>query len=94
MKKTLALSLMALTLMLGTVVGTTSAKTVAQPTVGASNNVNSAAIAPQRWNRRSRTRFVTRNVWQGRRLYRVTYRITTLWNGRTYSQIVSRVRIR
>jgi hypothetical protein len=27
-------------------------------------------------------------------LYRVTYRITTLWNGRTYSQIVNRVRIR
>ncbi len=94
MKKILALSFMALTLLMGSVVNTASAKTVAAPTVGVASNNNVAAVAAQRWNRRGRTRFITRTVWEGRRLYRVTYRITTLWNGRTYSQMVSRTRIR
>jgi hypothetical protein len=93
MKKTLAISMMALTLMFGAVIGEASAKPAGSTTVGASN-ASAVAAAPQRWNRRSRTRYITRTVWQGRRLYRVTYRVTTLWNGRTYSQMVSRVRIR
>jgi hypothetical protein len=94
MKKTIGLSLMALTLLFGSVVNTASAKTVSTPTIGASHAVTAAAVAPQRWNRQRRTRFVTRTERQGWRVYRVTYRITTLWNGRTISQMVSRVRIR
>lgn len=94
MKKTLAISLMAFTLMFGAVISEASAKPLAAPTVGASNHLSSAAAAPQRWNRRSRTRYVTRTMWRGRHLYRVTYRITTLWNGRSYTQVVSRIRIR
>ena len=96
MKKTLALSLMTLTLLAGTMVSSASAKTVASPTVRVVSTSTASAYAAQRWHRRDRerTRYVTRMMWQGRRLYRVTYRITRMCDGRTYSQIVSRVRIR
>jgi hypothetical protein len=45
-------------------------------------------------NRRVRTVTRTRIVRQGRRSYRETYRITYLANGRTRTQVVSRVIIR
>ena len=44
--------------------------------------------------RRVRTVTRTRFIRLGRRLYRETYRITYLPNGRTQTRILSRVRIR
>ena len=97
MKKTLALSLMAITLLFGSVVSTASAKTAASSTVQFQRYRNYPAYPQRRWDRgdrRGRTRYVTRTEWYGGRVYRVTYRITSMWDGRTYSQIVNRVRIR
>lgn len=49
----------------------------------------------QRWNnRRVRTVTQTRIVRQGFRTFRETLRITYLPNGRTRTQVISRVRIR
>lgn len=48
----------------------------------------------RRYNRRARTVTRTRTIRVGRRLYRETYRITYLPNGRTRTRIISRVRIR
>jgi hypothetical protein len=38
--------------------------------------------------------YKTSIVWQGGKKYRVTYKITKLPNGRTTSQIVSKIRVR
>ena len=92
MKKILGLSLLAAFLTFGIGANVASAGPITSTAVRA----HSAFAAPvaQRWGRQTRTRYVRRNVWQGRHLYRVTYRITTLRNGRTYSTMVSRIRIR
>ena len=47
----------------------------------------------RRYNRRATVRTYTRNVRRGRALYRETYRITYFANGRTRTQLISRVRI-
>ena len=96
MKRILALSLVALTITFGLGPVSASASPAGSTSVRAAQNMGLASAAPQRWNRTRpiRSRFVTRTVWQGRRLYRVTYRITTDRYGRTYSRIVRRVRIR
>jgi hypothetical protein len=94
MKRILGLSLMAAFLTFGIGANVASASPVSSTVVQPAHNVAYAAPVAQRWSRQSRTRYVRRNVWQGRRLYRVTYRVTTLRNGRTYSTMVSRVRIR
>ena len=93
MKRILSLSLLAAFLTFG--IGANVASASTNPTaVRAEANTVYAAPAAQRWGRQSRTRFVTRNVRQGRHIYRVTYRLTTYRNGRTISTIVNRIRIR
>ena len=101
MKKILSLSL----LLLSAIVFVPSAE--AKTNSASSLTANSAA-APQirvqigRGNRRNNRRVVnrrvvrtyTRNVRQGRFLYRETYRVTYRPNGRTRTQLVSRVRLR
>jgi hypothetical protein len=47
-----------------------------------------------RYNRRARTFFQTRYVRSGYRLYRNTYRVTYLPNGRIRTRLVSRARVR
>jgi hypothetical protein len=96
MKKILSISFLAAFLTLGIGAGAASAHS------GNSTNqfaVRAASVRPvaqrwgQRWDRQPRTRYVTRTMRDGWRLYRVTYRITS-FRGRTQSTIVSRVRIR
>lgn len=100
-KRILSLSLMALALMFGLEPITASANPASSATVRVVNNAVPASAAPQRWNRNRpirsrymRSRIVTRNIWQGRRLYRVTYRITRDRFGRTYSRVIRSIRIR
>ena len=100
MKKILSLSL----LLLSAAVFVPSAEA---KTNNANNLTANSAAAPQinvqmgrgnrRYNRRYNRRAVrtyTRNVRQGRFLYRETYRVTYRPNGRTRTQLVSRVRLR
>ncbi len=48
----------------------------------------------RRRNNQRTTRIVTRNVRRGRQIYRETYRVTYNYrNGRTRTQLISRVRI-
>jgi hypothetical protein len=96
MKRILALSLMALALTFGVGPVSASASPAGSTSVRVGNNAGFASAVPQRWNRTRpiRTRFVTRTVWQGRRLYRLTYRITTDRYGRTRTTLVRRIRIR
>lgn len=97
MKKLLAVLSLAGSLAIGAV--SANAETVKANPLNAN-----AAEAPQvriqvgrnrRWNNRQ-VRVVTqvRTVRVGRRVYRDTYRITYLPNGRTRSQLVSRVVLR
>jgi hypothetical protein len=95
MKKLLSLTLTLASL--GIVASTAEAKssgtTIAPTTV---------ASAPQwrnngrRWgnNRRVRTVTRTRLVRYGRRIFRETYQVTYLPNGRTHTRLISRVRVR
>lgn len=94
MKRILSLTLLAGFLTFGVGANAASAGTSTSTALHATANAVYAAPAAQRWGRRSRTHYVTRNIWQGRQLYRVTYRITTYPNGRTFSTIVRRYRIR
>ncbi|MBA3600760.1 MAG: hypothetical protein H0W45_05875 [Acidobacteria bacterium] len=97
MKKFLALSL----LLLSAVAFVPSAE--AKSKDANSNLTANNAAAPQiriqvgRGNRRSNqraTRIVTRNVRRGRQIYRETYRVTYNYrNGRTRTELISRVRI-
>jgi len=67
---------------------------------GASASAAATATAPQwrnqRWrnNRRVRTVTQSRLVRVGRRVYRETYQIRYLPNGRTQTRLISRVRVR
>jgi hypothetical protein len=92
MKRILGLSLVAAFLTFGIGANVAAASTTSSTAVQA-NRVRYASPVAQRWGRQ-RTRFVTRNIWQGRHLYRVTYRITTNRFGRTSSTIVNRIRLR
>jgi len=96
MKKFLALSLF-----LGSMIFTVSsveAKTASENT----NNSIQTSMAQQsryyqnrRYNNQRSVRIVTRNVRRGRQIYRETYRVTyNNRNGRTRTQLISRVRIR
>ena len=57
-----------------------------------------SAAAPQwrrgSYNRRARVYTTTRLVRRGRRVYRETYQIRYLPNGRTVTRLISRVRVR
>ncbi|MDI1243350.1 MAG: hypothetical protein PSX80_15660 [bacterium] len=94
MKKVIILSLMFLTV--GIIAPTSGdAKTIgAAPAAAASNIQVYGQRRGRNWNR-GRARIVTRTriVWRYGRRYRETYRITYLPNGRTGTQVISRVRL-
>lgn len=98
MKKLLALTLSLASI--GFVASSAEAKAS-----GSSNSaaVINAAAAPatvqwrrndRRYNRRVRTVTQSRLVRVGRRIFRETYQITYLPNGRTQTRLISRVRVR
>jgi hypothetical protein len=97
MKKLLALTLSLASI--GLVASSAEAKTSA-PSVSSSTVVAANATAVQ-WGRRDRVnrrgvRVTTRSrlVRVGRRVYRETYQIRYLPNGRTQTRLISRVRVR
>lgn len=75
----------------------------AVPSVEAKTAAASVSAGPQirvsvgqprrRWNRRTRTVTRTRIRWVGRYRYRETIRTTYFANGRTRTQVISRVRL-
>ena len=95
MKKFLALSLL-----LGSVIFTVSSVEAKTASENTKNAVGTIAVQQDRYyqnrrysNQRS-VRIVTRNVRRGRQIYRETYRVTyNNRNGRTRTQLISRVRI-
>ena len=96
MKKFLALSLF-----LGSVIFTVSsveAKTTSENSknvIGISSAQQDRYYQNRRYNNQRSVRIVTRNVRRGRQIYRETYRVTyNNRNGRTRTQLISRVRIR
>jgi hypothetical protein len=96
MKKFLALSLL-----LGSVIFTVSsveAKTTSENSknvIGISSAQQDRYYQNRRYNNQRSVRIVTRNVRRGRQIYRETYRVTyNNRNGRTRTQLISRVRIR
>ncbi|MEQ1765272.1 MAG: hypothetical protein ABL984_19240 [Pyrinomonadaceae bacterium] len=93
MKKAIVFSLMVLTL--GIVIpASVEAKTASASPAGASEVQVYGQRRGRYWNRgRVRTVTRTRIVWRSGRQYRETYRITYLPNGRTRTQVVSRVRL-
>ena len=96
MKKLLALTLALLAI--------GSATATAQAADAPRHSTTVAANVAQQWpnqrgvyrrnNRRARVVTQTRTVRLGRRLYRETYQIRYLPNGRTQTRLISRVRIR
>ena len=100
MKKFLALTLTLASVCLAGV--TTEAKAAVSSNSVAAVNVSKAAPAAVQWNRdrnrwgRNRVRVTTQSrlVRVGRRVYRETYQVRYLPNGRTMTRLVSRVRVR
>src|SRR5687768_4743156 len=96
--------LLALTLSLGSIAFMASASEAkAAANGGVTTTVAANSSAPQTWgqrgrrggyNRRVRTVIQTRLVRLGRRVYRETYQIRYLPNGRTQTRLISRVRVR
>ncbi len=94
--------LMALALTLASVgfVSTPAEAKVAGASTSAAVATTASTVAPQwrnrRWRRNSRVRTVTQSrlVRVGRRVYRETYQIRYLPNGRTQTRLISRVRVR
>ncbi len=70
----------------------------AEPSAAPASAAAASTAAPQwrrgRYNRRARVYTTTRLVRRGRRVYRETYQIRYLPNGRTVTRLVSRVRVR
>ena len=96
MKKFLVLSLL-----LGSIIFTVSsveAKTTSENSknmIGISSAQQDRYYQNRRYNNQRSVRIVTRNVRRGRQIYRETYRVTyNNRNGRTRTQLISRVRIR
>lgn len=102
MKKLLALTLSLASI--GFVASSAEAKTSESSNSAAAINAASAPATVQwrrndrrnnrRYNRRVRTVTQSRLVRYGRQLFRETYRITYLPNGRTQTRLISRVRVR
>jgi hypothetical protein len=99
MKKFLALTLTLASV--GLAGGSVEAKAAGPSNSVAAVNVSKAApAAAQIWNRRDRGRnrvrvtTQSRLVRSGRRVYRETYQVRYLPNGRTVTTLVSRVRVR
>jgi len=96
MKKFLALSLL-----LGSVIFTVSTAEAKTTSENSKNAIEISAAQQgryyqnRRYNNHRSVRIVTRNVRRGRQIYRETYRVTyNNRNGRTRTQLISRVRIR
>jgi hypothetical protein len=98
MKKFLALTLTLASVCLAGVA--TEAKAAASSNSVAAVNVSKAAPAAVQWNRnrwgrnRVRVRNYSRLVRVGRRVYRETYQVRYMPNGRTSTRLISRVRVR
>ncbi len=101
MKKLLGLTLSLASI--GFVASSTEAK-AAGPSVAPATTVAASAAAPQwgdrnrnrrgRYNRRVRVTTQTRFVRRGRQVYRETYQVRYLPNGRVHTTLISRVRVR
>jgi len=92
---------LALLFLLGSIIFTVSsaeAKTTSENTKNAieiSATQQGRYYQNRRYNNQRSVRIVTRNVRRGRQIYRETYRVTyNHRNGRTRTQLISRVRIR
>ena len=92
---------LALLFLLGSIIFTVSsaeAKTTSENTKNAieiSATQQGRYYQNRRYNNQRSVRIVTRNVRRGRQIYRQTYRVTyNNRNGRTRTQLISRVRIR
>ncbi|HEX6622760.1 MAG TPA: hypothetical protein VF064_03555 [Pyrinomonadaceae bacterium] len=75
------------------------AEAKAEPSAASASAAAASTAAPQwrqgRYNRRrARVYTTTRLVRRGRRVYRETYQIRYLPNGRTVTRLISRVRVR
>lgn len=100
MKKVLTLLLIVSAAILSPQISMASANS-GETTSRVEYNSTASTLVPQRRNRGrgrgrdnyNRTRFITRVVRQGRHVYRITYRVTYA-NGRTYTSVVRRERIR
>ncbi|MDQ3749278.1 MAG: hypothetical protein M3367_09760 [Acidobacteriota bacterium] len=90
---------LALLLLLGSIIFMVSSVEARTTTENTKNSVELNTVPQNRYyqNRRSNqraVRIVTRNVRRGRQIYRETYRVTYNYrNGRTRTQLISRVRI-
>ena len=91
MKKLLALTLSLASI--GFVASSAEAKTSSSTSMSVENSV-AQQWGRNRYNRRVRVFNRTRVVRIGRRLYRETYQVRQLPNGRTTTRLISRVRIR
>ncbi len=96
MKKFLALSIL-----LGSIIFTVSSAEAKIPSENIKNAIEISAAQQgryyqnRRYNNQRSVRIVTRNVRRGRQIYRETYRVTyNNRNGRTRTQLISRIRIR
>jgi|AntDryMetagUQ255_1029468.scaffolds.fasta_scaffold06124_1 hypothetical protein len=96
MKKFLALSIL-----LGSIIFTVSSAEAKIPSENTKNAFEISAAQQgryyqnRRYNNQRTVRIVTRNVRRGRQIYRETYRVTyNNRNGRTRTQLISRIRIR
>ncbi len=94
--------ILALALALGSI-GVTASAAESNVTVAGDASVSRAAATPaavqwrrnNRWGRnRVRVTTTTRLVRVGRRVYRETYQVRYLPNGRTQTSLISRVRVR
>lgn len=95
MKKFLTLSVL-----LGSIIFTVSSAEAKAANENTKNAIETIAVQQgryyqnRRYNNQRTVRIVTRNVRRGRQIYRETYRVTyNNRNGRTRTQLISRVRI-
>jgi hypothetical protein len=98
MKKLLALALTLASFGLAASTAEASASTISNSGVVATNAPQRQWRNRDRWDRRYNNRVrvttQTRLVRYGRQVYRETYQIRFLPNGRTVSRLISRVRVR
>ncbi len=95
--------LLALALTLGSIGFSASSADAKTTELSVSTAASANAVAPQwrnqrRWGRRNNRRAMvstqTRLVRYGRAIYRETYQVRYLPNGRTITRLISRVRVR
>ncbi|HEX8177197.1 MAG TPA: hypothetical protein VF543_19065 [Pyrinomonadaceae bacterium] len=95
--------ILALTLSLASIVFVASSAEAADKSASAATTITASSSAAQlrrsgifgrRINRRARIVTQTRLVRYGRRIFRETYQVRYLPNGRTQTRLISRVRVR